>query len=200
MTTVDVVAAVGREERDAVGAAAGEEQGQQLAGRLVGPVDVLDDDEQRGPAAEVGEGAVHGLDEVGAHGVAPGAGRDPRDERDEPGVLDDELVDEAALPGVEGAEELDEGEVRQARAALPHAVPHEGAPTPGAAEDVADEGGLADAGVTAEQDRPRAPVAPAQRLDDPVDLVRSADELGWGTGRHGPDHRTRRRTPWCGHG
>ena len=78
VTAVDVVAAVGGEERDAVGAAAGEQQGQQLAGRLVGPVDVLDDDEQRPAAAEVGEGAVHGLDEVGAHGVAAGTRRDPR--------------------------------------------------------------------------------------------------------------------------
>ena len=58
-------------------AAAGEQQGQQLAGRLVGPVHVLDDDEERPAAAEVGEGAVHGLDEVGAHGVAAGSRRPP---------------------------------------------------------------------------------------------------------------------------
>ena len=128
---MDVVAAVGREEADAVGAPAGEEQGEQLAGRLVGPVDVLDDDEHRSAAAEVGEGAVDRLDEVGAHGIPAGTAGEPRHERDEPGVGGDEVVDEVALPGVEPGDHLDEGQVGQARADLADAVADEHAPVGG---------------------------------------------------------------------
>ena len=194
---VDVVAAVGREEADAVGAPAGEEEGQQLAGRLVGPVDVLDDDEHGSAAAEVGEGAVDRLDEVGAHGIPAGAAGQPRHERDEPGVGGDEVVDEVALPGVEPRDHLDEGQVRQAGADLPDAVADEDPPVGGPGDEPVDEGGLADAGVTAEQHGPAAAVVPAEGVGDAVELLVATDEVGVGTGRHGPDHGTRHGT---GHG
>ena len=112
---VDVVAAVGDQEADAVGAASGEEEGQQLPRGLVGPVHVLDDGEHRCATPQVGERAVHGLDEVGAHGIPPGACGEPRDEGDQAWVGGDELVDEPTLPRVEPGEHLDEGEVREAR-------------------------------------------------------------------------------------
>ena len=108
VAAVHVVAAVGDEQADAGGKATGEEQGQQVAGGLVGPVHVLDDDEERAAAPEVREGAVHGLDEVGAHGVLAGPGRHSRHERHQAGVVGDQVVDELALSAVEGREHLDE--------------------------------------------------------------------------------------------
>lgn len=66
---MDVVAAPGDEQAHAIGAAAREQQSEQLAGRLVGPVNVLDDDEHRPAATEGGERAVHRFDEVGAPDV-----------------------------------------------------------------------------------------------------------------------------------
>ena len=193
MTAVDVVAAVGGEEAHPVGAPAREEKGEELPGRLVGPVDVLDDDDDRSTAAQVGQCAVHCLDEVGAHGVSPRPGGDPRHEGHEARVVGDELVDEVALPGVEGREHLDEREVRQGGAHLPDAVADEGPAVGRPAEHVPDEGGLPDAGVAGEEDRPGAPVVPAEGVEEPVDLLLAADELGGGTGRHGPDHGTGRR-------
>ena len=193
VAAVHVVAAVGDQQGDAVGQAAGEQQGQQLAGRLVGPVHVLDDDQERPTPAEVGEGAVDGLDEVGAHGVAAGSGGDPGHQGHQAGVVGHELVDQVALAGVETGEHLDEGQVGQARAALADAVADEGAAVGAQAGDVPDEGGLADAGVAAEEDGPTCPLGPAQGVEEPVDLLLAADELGGGSGRHGPDHGTRRR-------
>ena len=175
---VDVVAAPGGEQPDAVGAAAGEEEGEQLAGRLVGPVHVLDDDEHRPAAAEVGEGAVHRLDEVGAHGVAADAAGEARHEGHEPRVGRDQLVDEVAVAGVEAGDHLDEGQVGQARADLADAVADEHAPVGGAVDEAADEGGLADAGVAAEQDRAAAAVVPAEGVGDAVELLVATHELG----------------------
>ena len=71
---MQVVAAVGRHDADPAREAAGEEQGEQVAGGLVGPVDVLDDEQERGLGGEVVEGRVDRLDEVAAvdHLVARG--------------------------------------------------------------------------------------------------------------------------------
>ena len=175
---VDVVAAPGGEQPDAVGAAAGEQQGEQLAGRLVGPVHVLDDDEHRPPAAEVGEGAVHRLDEVGAHGVAAHAAGEPGHEGHQPRVGRDQLVDELAVAGVEGGDHLDERQVGQARADLADAVPDEHPPVGGAVDEAADQGGLADARVAAEQDRAAAAVGPAEGVGDAVELLVATHERG----------------------
>ena len=195
---VDVVAAVGGEQPDALGSAAGEQEGEELAGGLVGPVDVLDDEQDRAPASEVGEGAVDGLDEVGPDGVAPGTGGEPGHEGHQARVGLDEVVHERPVAGVEPGEHLDEGQVRQARADLADAVADEDPAVAGAGDEPADEGGLPDAGVAADEDRAAVPVG-AECGRDALDLLVTTDELGDGTGRHGPDHGTRHRRDG-GHG
>ena len=190
---VHVVAAVRGEEGHPVGKSAGEEQGEQVAGRLVGPVHVLDDDEQRAAAPEVREGAVHGLDQVGAHGILAGPGRHARDQGHQPRVVGDQLVDEVALAAVEGREHLDERQVGKAGSPFADAVPDERAPVGGEPGEVPDHRRLADAGVATEEGRPTAPVGPAQGVEDAVDLLVATDQLGRGSRRHGADHGTRRR-------
>ena len=89
----------------------------------------------------------------------------------------DQLVDEVAVPGVEGGDHLDEGQVGQARAHLADAVPDEHLPVGGAVDEAADEGGLADARVTTEEDRPAATVGPAEGGGDAVELLVATHEL-----------------------
>ena len=66
VTAVDVVAAVGHDERDGSLELPGEEVAEQLAGGLVGPVDVLDHDQQGLLAAGLLEQGVDAREEVGA--------------------------------------------------------------------------------------------------------------------------------------
>ena len=62
---VQVVAAVGRDDRDRGVEAAGEQEAEHLAGGPVGPVHVLDEEQQRRGPAEQLEGGVHGREQVG---------------------------------------------------------------------------------------------------------------------------------------
>jgi hypothetical protein len=75
VSAVDVVAAVGDDEGDRRVELPGEEVAEQLAGRLVGPVGVLDDDEQRLDASNLLEQGVDAREEVGATGPVVAAGR-----------------------------------------------------------------------------------------------------------------------------
>ena len=70
VTAVEVVGAVGRDEGDGRVEAAAEEEAHQVAGRLVGPVEVLDDQQQRALAAD---GLGEGVDAVEQGGLV---GRD----------------------------------------------------------------------------------------------------------------------------
>ncbi len=79
MAAVQVVAAVGRHDRDGGVEAAGEQEAEHLAGRPVGPVHVLDDEQQRSGAAQLLEGRVDRGEQVGpvevlGVGVVDGAG------------------------------------------------------------------------------------------------------------------------------
>ena len=69
------------------------------------------------------------------------------------------------------------GQVGQARAHLADAVPDEHLPVGGAVDEAADEGGLADARVTTEEDRPAATVGPAEGGGDAVELLVATHEL-----------------------
>ena len=178
MTAVDVVAAPGDEQAHAVGTAAREQQSEQLAGRLVGPVNVLDDDEHRPAATEGGERAVHRLDEIGAPDVPAHPARQARHEGDQARVCRDQLVDEVAVPGVQARQHLDEGEVGKGRAGLADAMPDEDQPLGGVLDEPADHGGLADARVTTEQDGTAAALVPAERSTDATQLLMSTHEWG----------------------
>lgn len=68
MTPVDIVASVGHEQGQRAAQASGEEQGEQVAGGLVGPVDVLDDHECRPVSSERLQGPVDGFEDRAACG------------------------------------------------------------------------------------------------------------------------------------
>lgn len=189
MPAVDVVTAPGHEQPEPLEPSAGEQDGEQLARGLVGPVDVLDDEQQRSPSSEIRQRCVDRLDEPGPVGVAAGAQAEPRDDRGQPGVRRDELVHEVPLPGVEGGEHLDERQVGQARADLADAVADEHPAVGGRVDEAPDQGRLADAGVAAEQ-HGAAGAGPPERGGQPGQLTVSSDQLGRGHRGHGFDHGT----------
>ena len=118
VAAVEVVGTVGDDERDA-GDGAGEQEAEHVAGRLVGPVGVLDHDEDgrllgegREEVAErvVDVAAVEGL--VARRGLAAA---DPaaRLEPGEGGVLLEDAGGDVGLVGHHAAEDLGEGKVGQ---------------------------------------------------------------------------------------
>ncbi len=64
MAPVQVIAAVGHDDRDPVGGLAGEEVAQQLSGRLVGPVHVLDEQQQGCRETQLPECGTHRLEQL----------------------------------------------------------------------------------------------------------------------------------------
>ena len=85
--SVQVVAAVAHDDREPFGTDAGEQESEQVASGLVGPVRVLDHEQHRTPAGEVGERAQHGFEQLTAveavFGAAGAAAREQtRDLRD----------------------------------------------------------------------------------------------------------------------
>ena len=159
---VQVVTAVGGDDGDGATEAPGEQQGQQVAGGLVGPVDVLDHDEDGAHAGEVLQRRVDGLDELAAVdgltsrsggqlvGTAPAAREEPGQVR----VRHQEALDGLGLVHLEAAQHLAEGQVGQGLAGLAEAVADEDRPAcvTGPAGDLGEQPGLADAGVAGQQD------------------------------------------------
>ncbi len=82
VAAVEVVGAVGHDETDGRGEAAGQQEGDEVARGVVGPVDVLDDDEGGLRVAEGGEQGVDGLGDLARVGgpsrVLGAAGRRAR--------------------------------------------------------------------------------------------------------------------------
>jgi hypothetical protein len=159
VATVQVVAAVGGHEGDGVVERTAEEEAQQVAGGAVGPVGVLDDDEERGVVGEVVERSVDRLEQLGAVEALTGrrgeAGQEPAAglEVVERGVGVGEATGGLGVGVVEAAEELAEREVGQRAVAEVETVSDGGAPPLhlGAGDQLAEHAGLADPGVAGEQ-------------------------------------------------
>ena len=172
VAAVQVVGAVRRDHGDRADERAGEEEAEQVAGRLVGPVGVLDDEQQRRLLGGRLEQGVDGLEEVGAverggpvgaavraahaPGGRAGAGRAA-------GCCAATCSTDVGQVGGEPAEDLGEREVGQRAVAEVEAVAGEDLPALGEGEvaQLGEEPGLADAGVAGEQDD--ADAAPAYR-------------------------------------
>jgi hypothetical protein len=210
VAAVQVVAAVAGHHADAGLEAAGEQEAQQLAGRLVGPVDVLDDEEQRTAAAQLLEDRVHRLEEIGAvdavgavGGVRPRGrvfaglvaehatgGHQPGDA----GRGGDQRLGKGGRLGGQPAECLAEREVRHGALAEVETVPDQDAPSVGlgAVAQLAQEAGLADSGVSGEQDRSGRGAVRRPETDQarqPVELLSSTDQRASYLGhRHVPHH------------
>ena len=142
---VEVVGAVADDEADRRGEAAGQQQGEQVAGGVVGPVHVLDDDEGGLRGAARGQQGVDGLGDLARVGRAAGTptwpirtaarrcgrGRAGRERRSGAGQQVaqarmglEHAVDDLGMRRVEGSDELDEGEVGERAAGLTDAVAH----------------------------------------------------------------------------
>ena len=157
---VEVVGPVGRHERHRLAERSGEQEAHQVSGRLVGPVEVLDDDHERLLLGGGLEEGVHGFEQRGLvdGGAAlaglvdhPAAGREAL----EGGVMGGDGGDDLGGGGLEAAEDLGEGEVGQGAVGEVEAVAGDDLPAEveGAVAQRGEEAGLADAGVAGQKDR-----------------------------------------------
>ncbi len=215
MAAVDVVGAVGGEDDEAAGAQGAEEVGDQVAGGGVGPVQVLQDEDDGVPGGDALQQAGGQLEEPGhALLVVPAAAGDggalgqfgqqpgqflllPCGGR---GQLFGQVAAQGAQRGGERCEGQSVGTDLDAAAQR-----HDGAPPMRCGGELLDEAGLADAGLAAEQQglrlspgggRPGGGTArgAGERVVQRVQFAGAADEHGTdGPGLHGPEHRTRVR-------
>nr|WP_264674201.1 hypothetical protein [Nocardioides lijunqiniae] len=199
VAAVQVVGAVGGDDRDGAVELAGEEEAEHVAGGPVGPVGVLDDQQERAALGGGLEHRVHGAEEVGAVerlGVVAGGGRQDaaaRLEAGERGVDGRHLADDVGQVEGEATEHLGEREVGQGAVAEVEAVAGDDLPALGDRQvaQLEQQPRLADAGVAREQDGPA--VAP-RAVRGRTDAERRGDlpELGVATHqgrarvRHGP--------------
>ena len=167
MAAVQVVRAVGGEDGEAAGRAAGggsledtpaEQEAEQVAGGLVRPVQVFEDQQQRGQVREVREksgDALEELEAVAGVGRAAGPGRPLPSRRSTAGCA----AKAGGEPVVGGgrAEDLREREIGQADVTEVHAVAGQDGHAGGVRVrgGLRQHAGLADAGVPGHQDGAR---------------------------------------------
>jgi len=155
---VQVVGAVGRDDRDRADEGPAEEVGEQVAGGLVGPVGVLDHDQRGRLVGDRLEQAVHGREELAAvDGLDPlvgGALAPGREQAGESGVELGDALDHIGELRHETVEHLGEGQVGQGAVAEVEAVAGVHLPPAGAGErgELLQQPGLSDARVAGEQD------------------------------------------------
>jgi hypothetical protein len=198
VTPVQVIGPVGRDHGEPLGPQPGQQEGEQLAGRLVGPVQVLDDQQQRGAGfGRVAEHAGHRVEQLQPTGVLVGAGRGsgrpagPGDQPVERGPVAQRLG-QRLVAGVgqlgELPQRLGERQVGQADRAEVDAVADEDRRPavlrpPG---QLGEQPRLAHAGLAAQQHRGRRPGPGAlDRGGQPGELVAATDQRSVG--------------PWPGH-
>ena len=164
---VQVVGAVGRDERHRLAERTGEQEAHQVTGRLVGPVEVLDHEEERLLLGGGLEEGVHGIEQRGLVDVGadagPGTGgtlaalvHHPASGREavQGGVVAATEASDLGGRDLEAAEDLGEGEVGQGAVGEVEAVAGDDLPAQveGAVAQRGEEAGLADAGVAGEED------------------------------------------------
>jgi hypothetical protein len=163
----------------------------------VGPVRVLDDEQQRLVDREGVERADEGREQLGPLDPRPGGGRRPGQQRTErretPGQA---VADVVGQP----CERLRERLVGQRAVAEVEAVAGHDAVTglAGAEPQLAEQPGLADAGVSAEQhDVARVGIGHPRVAEQQVELATAADQGGRGVPvvRHAPHHGGGHRQP-----
>ena len=159
VATVEVVRAVRRDEGDGCVEAAAEQEAHQVAGRLVGPVEVLDDDEEGlARAGRLGEG-VDGVEQgglVGRDGLGVGGlAQHPLtwQQTEQRGVALGDLVEEVGQLTGDAAGDL--GERKEGKGAVGEVETVPGLDQPalgdGAVAELGQQAGLADAGVAGEE-------------------------------------------------
>jgi hypothetical protein len=210
VAAVQVVRAVAGDQGDAAAAQGADQERDQVAGGAVGPVQVLDDQQQRGQLGQAGQQRqdaveqLHPLEPVARRcrrgGGVPGAWQqqaETRHGRRQPvGQL------RLAWPGAEVAEGVHKRHVRQAEVADLHAAAdqHPHALRFGAGGELAEQAGLAHAGVAGHQRHRRAALpGPGEHAEQPAELGGAAHEHRAARGCHARqyagdgDSRERRR-------
>jgi hypothetical protein len=178
---VQVVAAVGRDDRHRRAEAPGEQEAQQLAGGLVGPVDVLEQQQHGRGRAELHQRGVDRLEQLGPVDLGPSSGDLPaRKEPGSGGADVDERGGQSRLLAGEPGERLAEGDVREGAVGEVETVADQDAPSRrgGALAELAQQPRLADTGVAGEQDHrvARLVVADADEPGQAGELVVAPDE------------------------
>jgi hypothetical protein len=134
MPAVQVVTAVRRDDRDSTVERPGEQEAQHLPRRLVGPVEVFDDEEQGLGDRELVERSMDGVEEVGpldplGFGViAVGEEAPARHQAGDGGAGGDECLGEGGRVRREATEGFAEGEVREGAVAEVEAVSEDRTP------------------------------------------------------------------------
>ena len=191
VTAVQVVGPVGADEGHRRLEAAAEQEADQVARRLVGPVEVLHDQEQRLAGAgrlgqrvdAVEQGGLVGRDRLGVGGLAqhPLAGQ----QTEQGGMAGRDVVEEVGQVAGDPAGDLRERKVGKGRVGEVEAVAGEDLPAAvdGPVAELGEEPGLADTGVAGEQDRGalggrgRAGRGDAERGAQVLQLGISSDQL-----------------------
>ena len=196
VAAVEVVGAVGDDERDA-GKGAGEEEAEHVAGGLVGPVGVLDDHEDGRLLGDGGEEVAERVVDVAAvEGLVARRGLAAADapaglEAGERGVLLEHARGDVGLVGHDAAEDLGEGEVGQGAVGEVEAVAGDDLPV-GLDRGVAQrhqDAGLAHARVAGDEHRADGldalGRANAELGGELLQLGIASDEIGGPQRRHG---------------
>jgi hypothetical protein len=201
MAAVQLVSAVGEHEeqpRPQVTV----EKGEQVQGRAVGPVQVLEHQQGREPVGEALQHGEEGLKQLGLTRRADGeAGRRRfptppelgQQEREQRSPRPDQVVEGRGLQSpAQTAEGLDHWRIRQRRLAELDAAAEQHLPTAAAdpAGELADQAGLADPGFAADAQGQRIAAAGAcERSLETAQLGGAADETGAGDGPgHGEEY------------
>ncbi len=196
VAAVQVVRAVARDDEHVLRAQARDDEAQDVAARRVRPVQVLDDEHERGLGrprrGERGRDALEELEALalallvvrGCAGVEQARERGPRGHG---------LVDRGVL-GAQRREGLGEGEIGEADLAEVHAVaPDDGRAAPGGElRRAREEAGLANPGVGAHEHHPG--LAPARALDRGGERVELGGAGHEGRARGGAGHGSHPRS------
>ena len=211
VAAMELVGAVGEQEHHRDVAQVPDEEPEQVAGRAVGPVQVLDDEHDRRPRGQALEDPEEQLEQAAlARAVAQGTGRAPAgsghgpEVGDQPGQLGATLAqDDVELlrvgPADESAQGFGDRGVRHRTLAEVDAAAEQddGALGLGDRGDLRDDPGLADAGLAGQERRAAATlVGRLQGRAQSADLAGSADEDGAGDAdRHVVDYHAGHGVP-----
>ncbi len=200
MAAVDVVGAVGGHQEDVGVVQRPQEVGEQFSGGAVGPVEVLDDQDEAAVRGDPLQEAGGELEEAGAAhllvmALAGGLAQFGQNAGEFPFLAGDGGRQILRQPRVEGVQHRGEGGVGQALGAdLDAAAERDQRPLgTGGFGELLDQPGLADPGLTADEDRLRLTglLDTGERLAQRGQLGRAADEHGTdGPGLHAAEHRT----------
>ncbi len=201
---VQVVGAIADHQPDRCRETPGHQQGEQVARGVIGPVGVLDHDQDAAPVGHPAERGVHSLGQQSRTGGGPhlGARRRAGEQLGQGGMSVGDLADQLGSGLVQGADQLGERQVGQIGAGLGDAMAdrNQTAGRLGVADHVAQQPGLADAGVTGQHDHAATAVGESEGTDDAVEFVGpSHHSPGLAHGVDYPQRLSRRRDGRAGH-